>query len=61
MWVAPSARQVDLRPYPGLLVTWQRRDDDWWAYVVMLLPTGALVANWVPASLLRPARGAGRS
>ena len=57
VWVAPSARQVDLRPYPGLLVTWQRRDDGWWAYVVMLLPTGALVANWVPASLLRPARG----
>jgi hypothetical protein len=54
VWVAPSARQVDLRPYPGLLVDWQQRDDAWWGYVVMLLPTGALVANWVPSSLLRP-------
>lgn len=55
VWVAPSARHPDMRPYPGLLVSWQRRDDGWWAHVVMLLPTGAVVVNWVPATLVRPA------
>ncbi len=59
VWVAPSARHPDMRPYPGLLVAWQRREDDWWAQVVMLLPEGAVVVNWVPRALLRPAVVAG--
>jgi hypothetical protein len=55
VWVAPSARHPDMRPYPGLLVAWERRQDDWWGQVVMLLPEGAVVVSWVPRTLLRPA------
>lgn len=55
VWVAPSAKHPDMRPYPGLLVAWERRRDDWWAQVVMLLPEGAVVVSWVPHALLRPA------
>ena len=55
VWVAPSAKHPDMRPYPGLLVAWERRPDDWWAQVVMLLPEGAVVVSWVPHALLSPA------
>jgi hypothetical protein len=55
VWVAPSQKHPDMRPYPGLLVAWERRDDGWWGQVVMLLPEGAVVASWVPRAQLRPA------
>ncbi|RYY51012.1 MULTISPECIES: hypothetical protein [unclassified Aeromicrobium] len=58
VWVAPSAKHPDMAPYPGLLITWQRRDGQWWAHVAMILPEGAVVLNWLPAARLRPAAAA---
>lgn len=40
---------------PGLLIQWQRRDQDWWALVVWVPEAGITVQQWLPAERLRSA------
>ncbi len=51
----PTARY----PWPGLLVEWHRREDEWWARVLFVpYPSvpGEFVSEWIPASALRVAQ-----
>jgi hypothetical protein len=53
-WVTGPAEAPG--PHPGLVITWERRDDDWWAYVIWTVVTDrTVVQQWLPAELIRPA------
>ena len=50
-----ESSRADLDPYPGLVVSWRRQNDGWWA-LVAFVPAGSesLVVRWVAAGHLRP-------
>lgn len=42
-------------PHPGLVISWERRRDDWWAYVVWtVVADRTVVQQWLPSALIRP-------
>lgn len=40
--------------HPGLLVSWERRGESWWAQTAYVPEDGALVVQWLPADDLTP-------
>jgi len=46
-------------PWPGLLVEWQRREEEWWARVISVphpAEPGEFGSAWIPSSALRVAQ-----
>ena len=44
-------------PHPGLVISWERRGDDWWAYVVWtVVADRTVVQQWLPSALTSPAQ-----
>lgn len=43
-------------PHPGLVISWERRGEEWWAYVVWTVAADrTVVQQWLPSHLIRPA------
>jgi hypothetical protein len=42
-------------PHPGLILQWERRGQDWWAWCVwVVVDAGVAVQQWLPSKLIRP-------
>lgn len=53
VWATPEHMRTAM---PGLVLGWQKHDDQWEALVTYVMPRGRVVTEWLPREQLQPVK-----